>query len=305
MAAICLGIIPLLLIDIAQHTIDWKKEVREEIITVVQNVYSFSRQQKAGILDHVFERNQTLTFLIYSKSISGIILLGLGFYFLRLYRRKQNTGFWKPAVAVAALIACFILVKLYLINPINTNRNIQFLTLGSNDSSFQNLYNQNFRGKVLYVDFWGTTCGPCLQEFRNFTQPLKDKYKSRHDIAYLYVAQGNQYLWSEQIKKYTVEGCHIFVNEKQYEQLYRHSTKDSAGIIMMPRYVIIDKTGNIVETKARQPSDRDSLYRQLDKYLSQNEKEVTADLRNKIKTPPTLQAMPSFPSPFLLHFHQY
>jgi thiol-disulfide isomerase/thioredoxin len=269
LAAICLAIIPLLVIDIAWHSIGWKKEVREEIITVVQNVYSFNRQQKAAILDKVFERNQTLTFLIYSKSFACIILAGLSFYFLRLYRRQQNPGLLKPAVAVAALIACFILVKLYLVNQINTNLNIQFLTLNANDSSFQHLYNQSFRGKVLYIDFWGTTCGPCLQEFRDFTQPLKDKYKDRHDIAYLYVAQGNQYLWRAQIKKYKIDGFHVFVKEDQYEQLYRHSTKDSAGIILMPRYLIIDKTGNIVETNARQPSDRNSLYTQLDKYLSQ------------------------------------
>jgi hypothetical protein len=32
---------------------------------------------------------------------------------------------------------------------------------------------------------------------------------------------------------------------------------------------------------------------------------LAVDLRGKIKTPPSLQTMPSFPYPFLLHFHQY
>lgn len=32
------------------------------------------------------------------------------------------------------------------------------------------------RGKVIYADMWGTTCGPCLEEFKNHTKPLKRQY---------------------------------------------------------------------------------------------------------------------------------
>ena len=35
----------------------------------------------------------------------------------------------------------------------------------------------------------------------------------------------------------------------------------------MPRYLIINKKGKIVEVNAKRPSDTDCLYRQLDKYL--------------------------------------
>lgn len=254
--------------DIAQHYLDWQKEVREELISVVQNVYSFDKQQKATILDKVFERNQTLTFLIYIKSFIIITLLPLSFYFFRIYKQQQRPNFFKPLLSTITLISCFILIKIFLVNGVITNNNIQILTLSSETSSFQTLYNENFKGKVVYVDFWGTTCGPCLQEFRDFTKPLKDKYKLRSDISYLYVAQGNEYMWHEQIKKYDVTGAHLFVNLNQYEDLYKQSTNDS--IVLMPHYLIIDKRGNIVERNAKQPSDRDSLYAQLDKYLTEN-----------------------------------
>lgn len=267
-ASIMVAVIPLFSIDIAQHHLDWQKEVREELITVVQNVYSFDTQQKATILDKVFERNQTLTFLIYIKCFSILVMLALCFYFFRIYKLQQRPNFLKPFLYNITLISCFILIKIFLVNRVNTNGNIQILTLSPETSSFQTLYNENFKGKVVYVDFWGTTCGPCLQEFRDFTKPLKDKYKLRRDISYLYVAQGNEYLWHEQIKKYNVEGTHLFVNQNQYESLYKQSTNDS--IVLMPHYLIIDKKGNIVERNAKQPSDRDSLYAQLDKYLTEN-----------------------------------
>jgi thiol-disulfide isomerase/thioredoxin len=127
---------------------------------------------------------------------------------------------------------------------------------------------KNFKGQVVYVDFWGTTCGPCVMEFRDFTKPLKDKYKQRHDISYLYIAQGNKYFWNEQIKKYNVEGTHLFVSPRQYESLYKQSTNEN--IILMPRYLILNKKGNIVERNAKQPSNKDSLFTQLDKYLTKN-----------------------------------
>ena len=267
LAAIAIAIIPILSIDVAQHYLDWQKEVREELIVVVQNLYSFNKEQKASILDKVFERNQTLMFLIYVKSFVILILIVINFYFFRRYKRQESPKLLKPFFYTIIIVACFTLTKLFLINRINTDENIRFLTINPTASSFQQLYNDNFKGKVLYVDFWGTTCGPCLQEFRDFTKPLKDKYRQRDDIKYLYIAQGSEYLWREQIKKYNVEGNHVLVDETQFEKLYKQSTNDST--VLMPHYLIIDKKGRVVEPNAKQPSDGDSLYLQLDKYLSE------------------------------------
>jgi thiol-disulfide isomerase/thioredoxin len=267
-AAIMMAIIPLLSMDIVQHYVDWKSEVREELISVVQNLYSFDREQKAAILDKVFERNETLTFLIYLKSFSILVLLAFSVYFFRRYKRLGRTGFFKPFLYTTAILSGFVLIKIFLFNRVNTNDKIQLLTISPNDSSLQKLYNEHFKGKVVYVDFWGTTCGPCLQEFRDFTKPLKDKYKPRQDLSYLYISQGSEYMWHQQIKKYNVEGNHLFMNLDQYENLFRQTTKDSS--VLIPHYLIIDKKGNIVERNAWKPSDRDSLFVQLDKYLMED-----------------------------------
>lgn len=264
-AALLIALTPIIAIDIVQHYVDWQKEVREELINIVQ-IYSLDRAEKVEFLDKVFARNETLTFLFYIKGFSILVLLLLSFHFFRQYYSNKKPKLFKPFFFTITLMACLVSVKLFLFNKVVTNEKINFLTFSNEDSSFQTLYNENFKRKVVYVDFWGTTCGPCLNEFRNFTKPLKDKYKNRTDISYLYVGQGNRYLWREQIKKYNVEGHHIFLNSSQYNKLYRQSAKDS--LVLMPRYLIIDKTGIIVETNAKRPSNKDSLHTQLDKYLT-------------------------------------
>lgn len=266
-AAIMLALIPLLAIDIVQHYLDWQKEVREELITVVQGLYQFSRQQKADILDRVFERNQALGFLLFAKSFAIVVLLPLSFYFFGKFKQQQP-GFGRPLLLTTALVAVVVLAKIYLVNRLNNNADIRFAAIAASDSTFSNVYRDNFKGQLVYIDFWGTTCGPCLQEFRDFTKPLKDRYRLRKDIAFLYVAQGNEYLWHEQIKKYNVTGTHLFLSPEQYEKLYKQSTHDS--LVLMPHYLLLDKNGHIAETKARQPSDRDSLYAQIDQYLAGN-----------------------------------
>ena len=149
---VSLAIIPLLLIDIGEHRIEWEKEVWNE---------------------------------------------------------TMPSPVWKPVATGAAVMALFLAVKI-LVAQINSNRNIQIIRLGADEQSIQQLLTEKFGGKVVYVDFWGTTCGPCIQQFMNFTWLLKDKYKPRDDIGYLYIARGCGYLWKKQIQKYDVQGYHIF-----------------------------------------------------------------------------------------------
>ncbi|WP_317169489.1 TlpA family protein disulfide reductase [Mucilaginibacter humi] len=147
------------------------------------------------------------------------------------------------------------------------NDKIKLLSLSPADTSVTAIYNSHFKGKVLYVDFWGTTCGPCLEEFRTFTKPLKQTLNNRSDIAYLYICGGRKLIWKQQLQKLEVEGSHIFLNEKDYAHFYRQAIKgDKDTTVMMPRYLIIDKDGKIANTNAPRPSEKDSLINQLNKY---------------------------------------
>src|SRR3954468_15463317 len=111
---ILFSVIPLLLIDIAEHSVNWKKEVREEIISVVHNQYAFDKAQKAAILDRVFERNQVLTFLIYAKSLASVVLLIFSFHFFSRYKKENASTLTRSLVTGLVVVTCFILAKVFL-----------------------------------------------------------------------------------------------------------------------------------------------------------------------------------------------
>lgn len=266
-----LAIIPLLVMDIPKHYMDWTREVHDETIEAVWNSYNFTKEQRATVLNHILDANRDLMAAMYLKGFAGAVLLFLSIYFFVRYSKQGNRFFGKPLGISLVLLLCVISAKAYSWYSFGGDERIKILSYTAADTSLSNLYNTNFKGKVVYVDFWGTTCGPCLEEFRTFTKPLKAKYHNRKDIAYLYVCGGHEMVWRQQLKKYDIEGTNIFANSKEYHQLFRSAIRGSKNTeVAMPRYVIINKQGKIVETDAPRPSDKDSISALLDKYLALN-----------------------------------
>ena len=269
--AILLAIIPLLVLDIPKHYIDWERDVHDQLNYLAQNTYNYSARQKAVLLDQALSSNRDLMALMYLKGFSGVLLLGFGVYCLYRYFKIEHGP--KPK----ALLTCIILIiftsciKLLLWTTFSGSKNITLLSLSTADTSLSNIYNENFKGKVVYVDFWGTTCAPCLEEFRNFTKPLKDHYKNRPDLAYLYICGGTRLIWKQQLQKFNIEGSHIFLDKKDYAALYHRSVRGAKDtIVEMPRYLIMGKQGSIVDKDAPPPSERDSLKTILDRYLAEH-----------------------------------
>jgi thiol-disulfide isomerase/thioredoxin len=267
--AILLAIIPLLVLDIPKHYIDWRRDVHDERIYVAQNSYSYTPQQKAQILEQESASDESLKALMLVKAFSSLLLLCLGFYFLRRsFILHKNSG-WKAFLICAGLLAVTVAAKLYSWTSFAGNQSIRLLTQSPADSTLANIYNTNFKGKVVYVDFWGTTCAPCLEEFKNFTKPLKHRYKNNPDIAYLYICGGTRLIWKQQLQKFDIEGYNLFLGAKDYARLFHHSVRGAKDTILaMPRYLIMNKQGKIVDPDAPPPSEKDSVSAELDKYLA-------------------------------------
>ncbi|WP_158826298.1 TlpA family protein disulfide reductase [Mucilaginibacter lacusdianchii] len=267
--AVLLAVIPFIMMDVPKHYVDWTRDVHDEMIYLVQGNYSYNREQKAILLDNLLQNNSSLMGMMYIKSFIAVVLLFVSMYFFYRSSKQNSTSFWKALSFTVILVACSVGLKLLVWTSWSGNENTHLLDITKADTTLTSIYNKNFKGKVLYVDFWGTTCGPCLQEFKNFTKPLKAKYHQRKDIAYLYICGGRNLVWKQQLKKYQIDGYHMFLDSKQYENLYRKSVNGNAQTqVFMPRYIIINKRGQIVNTNAPTPSSADSIANQLDKYLA-------------------------------------
>ena len=267
--AVLLAIVPLIALDIPRHYIDWRRDVRDERGYVAQNAFNYSDQQKAAIMIQVGKTNRELLALMYVKGFAVLLLLCLGAYFLYRHFKSKKNSKWK------AFLTCFVLViftggiKLYSWTAFSGNDEIVLLPESSANDSLNQLYQKNFKGKVVYVDFWGTYCGPCLEEFRNFTKPIKDHYKNRPDLAYLYICSGRRLIWKQQLQKFDIQGSHIFLDKENFAMLYHQSVRGSQdSSIVTPRYLIIGRDGVIVDNEAPPPSKKDSVEARLDKYLA-------------------------------------
>lgn len=116
----------------------------------------------------------------------------------------------------------------------------------------------DFKGKVLYVDFWATWCGPCIQESPYF-DALSKEYEGK-DVVFLPVSQDTDVdAWKQFLDKH----------KKELPQYISGDTeaKNDWQIYYIPRFVVIDKDFNIVEAYAPVPSDKEAVKAIIDPLL--------------------------------------
>lgn len=102
------------------------------------------------------------------------------------------------------------------------------------------------RGKVIYIDFWATWCGPCLKEAPNFVA-LSKEYTGQ-DIVFLSVSiDKDKKAWT----------AYLDEHDKGHPQYHTSDVMvvQGWGVSSVPRFVLIDKDFNIVEAHAPRPSD--------------------------------------------------
>jgi len=103
----------------------------------------------------------------------------------------------------------------------------------------------DFKGKVVVLDVWATWCGPCVKQSPYF-EKLAEKYKNQN-IEFLAISiDSNKKAWEKYLEKHP----------KSTKQLITNRTVFAAYLIHgIPRFMVFDSKGLIVDAFAARPSD--------------------------------------------------
>ncbi len=132
--------------------------------------------------------------------------------------------------------------KLYYIkNPLAASDAILKNLKESNEENPFNIILKDHKGKVIYLDFWGTWCKPCIAEFPN-SKKLHEDFKEE-EVAFVYACiDSKEKVWKAGLAEYQLKGSHYYFNKKQSDEI-----RKIFEINGIPFYLIIDKEGNIID----------------------------------------------------------
>lgn len=126
----------------------------------------------------------------------------------------------------------------------------------------------SFKGKYVYIDVWATWCGPCIQQIP-YLQTLEKEYHNKN-IEFVSIStdesrrsggswEAAEKKWRGFIKKRNMTGVQLWSGQDySFQQAYQ--------INSIPRFILIDPEGKIIDANAPRPSDPGlkSLFTSLD-----------------------------------------
>ncbi|QDO95487.1 TlpA family protein disulfide reductase [Formosa sediminum] len=111
------------------------------------------------------------------------------------------------------------------------------------------------KGQYVYIDVWATWCVPCLKEIPD----LKRVEKAYHgkNIVFLSISidESKDYdKWKNMVKTKELGGIQVLADKGGKSKFL-----DDYFISSIPRFILLDPEGNIVDKKAPRPSDPELL----------------------------------------------
>lgn len=117
-------------------------------------------------------------------------------------------------------------------------------TLLATDGSqvaFQDIL-KKYKGKTLVIEVWASWCGDCVKAMPK----LKELQANNPDVAYLFISMDKTAdKWKAGIEKHQLQGGHFMANDQMKGVFAK-----AVDVDWIPRYIIVDKNGNIVLYRA-------------------------------------------------------
>lgn len=119
---------------------------------------------------------------------------------------------------------------------------------------------KDFKGKIVYLDIWASWCSPCRAEIPA-AKKLEEELKNQN-VVFLYISIDNdEDVWRKIIKEKQMTGIHLISKGGFSSEIVQ--TYNINGV---PRYILIDKNGIIVNGNAKRPSG--GIKEEIEKLLN-------------------------------------
>ena len=115
----------------------------------------------------------------------------------------------------------------------------------------------SFKGTFVYIDIWATWCRPCINEIPSLQQLEKEFHGKNITFVSISTDGANrnggswdkaQTKWRNFVKERAMSGVQLWSGED-------YSFQEAYQINAIPRFILIDPKGNIVDENAPRPSD--------------------------------------------------
>ena len=106
----------------------------------------------------------------------------------------------------------------------------------------------DFRGQVVYLDFWASWCGPCMQQVP-YARELKKRMEDHDDLVFLYISvDTDEEAWRSKVAEENIQGVHLNVSG------FSHDVPESYNLRGVPTFYLIGRDGLIVDNRPPRPS---------------------------------------------------
>ena len=106
----------------------------------------------------------------------------------------------------------------------------------------------DFRGKVVYLDFWASWCGPCMREVP-YAKELKQRMEGQDDLVFFYVSvDTDENAWRKAVSDHEIQGVHVNVPG------FDHEVPEQYNLRGVPTFYLIGRDGNIADNRPPRPS---------------------------------------------------